>query len=168
MSDARLARRSHFVSECVCCQAGQALALVLVDEVVGWRAGLDGLLARFAHRFGRTQPRRQALSYLVDCCRRWRRGTAGLLAEAAGNAMPDRMQGLLRDWLVEHQVTPVGKESTSDYWKPVFYLLESVVACWPLNARHMRAVPGHKTVLVAHAYLAVTAAQARRGARSRS
>ncbi|WP_423791132.1 hypothetical protein [Micromonospora cathayae] len=38
---------------------------MLVDEIVGWRASLDDLLARIAHRFGRAEPRRQALSYLV-------------------------------------------------------------------------------------------------------
>jgi transposase len=36
-------------------------------------------------------------------------------------------------------------ESTSSYWKPVFYLLEDRFECWLLNARHMRAVPGRKT-----------------------
>ena len=68
--------------------------LVLLDEFVGWWAGLDDLLARFAHRFGRAEPRRQALTYLV--------GVATLaskngwtLAEAAGDTTPDRMQRLL-------------------------------------------------------------------------
>ncbi|MFI6069916.1 hypothetical protein ACIA47_32295 [Micromonospora sp. NPDC051227] len=44
---------------------GQAVALVLIDEIVGWRAGPDDLLARFAHRFGRAEPRRQAPAYPV-------------------------------------------------------------------------------------------------------
>ncbi|NES12269.1 IS110 family transposase [Micromonospora sp. PPF5-17] len=51
----------------------------------------------------------------------------------------------LAGWLAEHEVTRVGMESTSDYWKPVFYLLEDQFECWLLNARHMRAVPGRKT-----------------------
>jgi transposase len=56
-------------------------------------------------------------------------------------------RGLLQlaDWLAERQITRVGMESTSDYWKPVFYLLETQAECWLLNARHMRAVPGRKT-----------------------
>ncbi|TDC43467.1 hypothetical protein [Micromonospora sp. KC213] len=37
----------------------------MTDEIVGWWAGLGDLLARFAHRFERMEPRRQALSYLV-------------------------------------------------------------------------------------------------------
>src|SRR3954452_14741868 len=53
--------------------------------------------------------------------------------------------GALADWLAEHRVTRVGMESTSDYWRPVFYLLEDRFECWLLNARHMRAVPGRKT-----------------------
>jgi transposase len=51
----------------------------------------------------------------------------------------------LRDWLVERQVTLVAMESTGVYWKPVYYLLEDVVECWVVNARHMRNVPGRKT-----------------------
>lgn len=51
----------------------------------------------------------------------------------------------LANWLREHEVTRVGMESTSDYWRAVFYLLEGDFECWLLNARHMRAVPGRKT-----------------------
>jgi|SRR4051794_31137544 transposase len=36
-------------------------------------------------------------------------------------------------------------ESTSDYWRPVFHMLEDRFQCWVLNARHMRAVPGGTT-----------------------
>src|SRR3954462_9905535 len=53
--------------------------------------------------------------------------------------------GSLADWPADHRVTRVGMESTSDYWRPVFYLLEDRFECWLLNARHMRAVPGRKT-----------------------
>ena len=52
---------------------------------------------------------------------------------------------VLADWLGEHGITRVGMESTADYWRPVFYLLEHRFDCWLLNARHMRAVPGRKT-----------------------
>jgi transposase len=34
-------------------------------------------------------------------------------------------------------------EATSDYWKPVFYLLEAEgFECWLLNAKHVKNVPG--------------------------
>jgi transposase len=51
----------------------------------------------------------------------------------------------MRDWLMSEQVTLVGMEATGAYWKPIFYLLESQVECWLLNARHMKTVPGRKT-----------------------
>lgn len=52
----------------------------------------------------------------------------------------------LRDWLVAHEVTRVGMESTGVYWRPVFYILEDAIEqTWLLNAAHMRNVPGRKT-----------------------
>jgi transposase len=51
----------------------------------------------------------------------------------------------LRGWLAAAGVTVVGMESTGAYWKAVYYLLEDTVACWLLNARHLRNVPGRKT-----------------------
>src|SRR5215213_1728532 len=49
----------------------------------------------------------------------------------------------LADWLRCQQVELVAMEATSDYWKPVFYLLEAEgFACWLLNARHVKNVPG--------------------------
>jgi transposase len=51
----------------------------------------------------------------------------------------------LRDWLVALGVTRAGMESTGNYWKPVYYVLEESMDCWLLNARHMHNVPGRKT-----------------------
>jgi transposase len=51
----------------------------------------------------------------------------------------------LRDWLVAEGVTVAAMEATSDYWRPVFYLLEDAVETWLLNAHHLKAVPGRKT-----------------------
>jgi transposase len=51
----------------------------------------------------------------------------------------------LRDWLLAERVTLVGMESTGVFWKPIYYLLEDVVECWLLNARHLKKVPGRKT-----------------------
>lgn len=51
----------------------------------------------------------------------------------------------MRDWLISEHVSVVGMEATGAYWKPIFYLLESDVECWLLNARHMKTVPGRKT-----------------------
>lgn len=49
----------------------------------------------------------------------------------------------LADWLRVERVELVAMEATSDYWKPVFYLLEAEgFECWLLNARHVKNVPG--------------------------
>jgi transposase len=49
----------------------------------------------------------------------------------------------LADWLEGQRVELVAMEATSDYWKPVFYLLEAAgFECWLLNARHVKNVPG--------------------------
>jgi transposase len=60
----------------------------------------------------------------------------------------------LADWLAGYQVTLVGMESTGVYWKPVFYLLEERFACWLLNARHLRIVPGRKSDVADSAWIA--------------
>lgn len=52
---------------------------------------------------------------------------------------------LMRDWLAECGVTHAAIESTSTYWKPVFYAVEDTVTVWLLNAGHMKAVPGRKS-----------------------
>ena len=42
-------------------------------------------------------------------------------------------------------VTHVAMESTGEYWKPVFNILENNFEVLLANARHIKAVPGHKT-----------------------
>jgi transposase len=51
----------------------------------------------------------------------------------------------LADWLASHGVTHVAMESTGVYWKPVFNILEGVVAVILVNAEHIKQVPGRKT-----------------------
>jgi len=48
----------------------------------------------------------------------------------------------LADWLDCLGVTRVVMEATSTYWKPPFYLLEESCACWLVNAREVKHVPG--------------------------
>ena len=61
----------------------------------------------------------------------------------------------LGDWLISHQVTRVGLESTGVYWKPVFYLLEDrIEQLWLLNAQHLKNVPGRKTDVADSAWIA--------------
>ena len=51
----------------------------------------------------------------------------------------------LSDWLVEGGCSHVGLESTGEYWKPIYNLLEGTLTVWLLNAQHIKAVPGRKT-----------------------
>src|ERR1019366_281500 len=49
----------------------------------------------------------------------------------------------LADWLRSRGVTKAGMEATSDYWKPVFFLLESRgFDCDLYNAAQVKALPG--------------------------
>src|SRR6266567_6742336 len=49
----------------------------------------------------------------------------------------------LADWLACWGVTKVGMEATGDYWKPVFFLLESQgLDCDLYNAAQVKALPG--------------------------
>lgn len=60
----------------------------------------------------------------------------------------------LRDWLIEEQVTLVGMESTGEYWRPVYYLLEEIVECWLINPQHIKVVPGRKSDVSDAAWIA--------------
>lgn len=51
----------------------------------------------------------------------------------------------LVDWLGEWEVTHVAMESTGEYWKPVYNLLEGNVEVLLVNAQHVKHVPGRKT-----------------------
>jgi transposase len=51
----------------------------------------------------------------------------------------------LSDWLLAHGVTHVAMESTGEYWKPVFNMLESDFHVLLVNAAHIKGVPGRKT-----------------------
>lgn len=51
----------------------------------------------------------------------------------------------LSDWLLGQEVTHVAMESTGDYWKPIFNLLEGHLAVILVNAQHLKRVPGRKT-----------------------
>ena len=52
-------------------------------------------------------------------------------------------------WLRHWHVQRVVMESTSTYWKGVYYLLEAEgFDCWLVNAREVKNVPGRKTDLL--------------------
>jgi transposase len=48
-------------------------------------------------------------------------------------------------WLVSLDVTHVAMESTGEFWKPVYNLLEGSFTVLVVNAAHIKYVPGRKT-----------------------
>jgi transposase len=65
------------------------------------------------------------------------------LQEVRGYATTTASLLALADWLHSWGVTRVVMESTSAYWKGVFYLLEAEgFECWLVNARDVKNVPG--------------------------
>jgi transposase len=51
----------------------------------------------------------------------------------------------LSDWLAAAGITHVAMESTGEYWRPVYNLLEGTVTTFLVNAAHVKQVPGRKT-----------------------
>jgi SRSO17 transposase len=91
-------------------------------DLVAWAGGLDGLFARVAGRFLRTEPRRRARAYVRGLLAPLAGKNGWTLAEVAGDATPDGMQRLLnsaqwdtdgvrddlRGYVVEHLGEPGG------------------------------------------------------------
>ena len=51
----------------------------------------------------------------------------------------------LSDWLLSFGVTHIAMESTGEYWKPIYNILEENFEVLLVNARHIKQVPGRKT-----------------------
>jgi transposase len=51
----------------------------------------------------------------------------------------------LSDWLMGNGITHVAMESTGEYWKPIFNILEENFTVVLVNAQHLSRVPGRKT-----------------------
>jgi transposase len=51
----------------------------------------------------------------------------------------------LLDWLLQWGCTHVALESTGEYWKPVYNILEGNLEIVLVNAHHIKSVPGRKT-----------------------
>lgn len=51
----------------------------------------------------------------------------------------------LCDWLSSQDMTHVAMESTGEYWKPVYNLLESTCEVMVVNSHHFKQVPGRKS-----------------------
>jgi SRSO17 transposase len=66
-----------------------------VEELEEWAEDLQVFHARFAHLFARSEPREQAAKYLRGLLGSAERKNSWQLAEAMGDARPDKMQRLL-------------------------------------------------------------------------
>lgn len=60
-----------------------------------------------------------------------------------GTTTPDLLE--LHDWLLAWPVSHVTMESTGDFWKPVYNVLEDTFEVLLVNAQHVHNVPGRKT-----------------------
>ena len=69
--------------------------MVTQTDVQGWSEGLDGIVDRFAPRFGRAEPRRRARAYMRGLLAPIERKNGWQLAEAVGDATPDGVQDFL-------------------------------------------------------------------------
>ena len=69
--------------------------VVLAEVAAGWSAGFAAFVGRFAGRFPRVESRRQMRVYLRGLLSEVERKNGWTLAEAAGDAGPQRMQRLL-------------------------------------------------------------------------
>ena len=80
----------------------------------------------------------------VVCCVRVPGGRPGRRAqEVSTHSTMTRSLQVMADRLAELGVTRVVMEATSDYWKPVFYLLEAAgFQTWLVNARDVKHLPG--------------------------
>jgi len=47
----------------------------------------------------------------------------------------------LSDWLTSKQITHVAMESTGEFWKPIYNLLEGNFELLVVNAKHIKNVP---------------------------
>jgi transposase len=72
-------------------------------------------------------------------------GPRGRKSETRTFPTTTRALEVMRDWLLERQVTIAAMESTSTYWKPAFYCLEEVIETWLCNAAHIKAIRRPKT-----------------------
>lgn len=72
-------------------------------------------------------------------------GAGGLLRETQSFKTMTADLLALSDWLIGQGVTEVAMESTGEYWKPIFNILENNFEVMLVNAQHISKVPGHKT-----------------------
>jgi transposase len=81
----------------------------------------------------------------VTACPRWTQAKGQVASEVRtfGTTTAELLE--MMDWLNEWEVTTVAIESTGEYWKPVFNLLEGNFEVILVNSKHVKQVRGRKT-----------------------
>lgn len=69
-----------------------------------------------------------------------------------GTTTPELLE--LADWLSQWECTHVAMESTGEYWKPVYNILEGIFHVFLVNAKHVKQVPGYVTDMGSARWLA--------------
>jgi len=69
-----------------------------------------------------------------------------------GTTTPELLE--LVDWLSQWECTHVAMESTGEYWKPIYNLLEGIFQVFLVNAKHVKQVPGRVTDMGSARWLA--------------
>jgi transposase len=69
-----------------------------------------------------------------------------------GTTTPELLE--LVDWLSAWECTHVAMESTGEYWKPVYNILEGIFQVFLVNAKHVKQVPGRITDMGSARWLA--------------
>jgi transposase len=64
-------------------------------------------------------------------------------SQTFGTLTPDLLN--LAAWLLSLEITHVAMESTGEYWKPIYNILEGSFTLLVVNAAHIKNVPGRKT-----------------------
>ena len=81
---------------------------------------------------------------VVACCNtRDAQGKKGVHKRTFSTLTRDLLA--LSDWMAALGVTQVAMESTGEYWKPVYNILEGHFELLVVNAHHIKHVPGRKT-----------------------
>ena len=81
---------------------------------------------------------------VVVCCRIVQPDGSSVRSTRTFSTMTSGLLALV-DWLLSLGITHVAMESTGEFWKPVYNLLEGSFTVWVVNAQHIKQVPGRKT-----------------------
>jgi transposase len=82
---------------------------------------------------------------VIVACRMWTKRNGQVVQETSSFGTTTAELLRLLDWLGGWECTHVAMESTGEYWKPVYNILEGHVEVLLVNARHVKNVPGRKT-----------------------